>query len=48
MPSSDKTRSAPDNDDSNADSDEQKRPGDESQATTEDFDVEGMGVAPKE
>lgn len=48
MPSADRIRSTPDKEDSKADSAEQKQPGDESQATTEDFDGEGMGVAPKE
>jgi hypothetical protein len=49
MPSADKTKSAPDNEDSKGGVAEQKRLGDQqSQATTEDFDDEGMGVAPKE
>ena len=49
MPLADKTRNASDDEDSKTDAADRKRPGDEqSQATVEDFDEEGMGVAPKE
>jgi hypothetical protein len=49
MPSAEQTEKSPASDDSQAKPAQQKRPSDElSQATVEDFDEEGMGVAPKE
>jgi len=49
MPSADQTEKLPENEASKPRPARQKRPSDEqSQATVDDFDEEGMGVAPKE